>query len=192
MRVIAINGSPRRGGNTQVMIEECAKALRGEGVDVEVLHLRDFDVRPCTACDSCYTKHWKCPIKDDAITVLRKMVDADGVVLGSAVYGADVTAQMKALLDRGILPYTNQDLKNKVGGAIIVGGGSHGGQEMAMQQIISFFAFQGMIPAGPSGSLYGALATANDKGDVRKDKEGMKSARELGKRMAELMRLVGR
>lgn len=190
MKVLAINGSPRRDGNTQLMIEECAKSLRKAGVEVEMVSLKDYAVKPCNACEVCYKKPWRCPIKDDAVALLKKMVKADGLLLGSPVYGADVTTQMKALLDRSIIPYNNQDFKNKVGGAIAVGGGDHGGQEYAILQMISFFAFHGIIPAGPSGSLFGAMATANDRGDVKKDKNGLKSARELGTRMAELLRMV--
>jgi len=192
MKVLTINGSPRKDGNTQVMIEEVSKALRKAGIDVETVSLRDCEVRPCNACELCYKKAWHCPIKDDAVSLLKKMVDADGLLIGSPVYGADVTAQLKALLDRSVITYTNQYLKNKVGGAVVVGGGAHGGQEYAVQQLVSFFAFQGIIIANPSGGLLGAMGTANDRGDIRKDKEGLKSARELGERMAELMRIVGR
>ena len=190
MKVLAINGSPRRDGNTQVMIEECAKSLRKAGIDVELVSLRDYVIKPCNACEVCYKKPWHCPIKDDAVEILKKMAKAEGLLIGSPVYGADVTAQMKALLDRSIIPYNHQDFKNKVGGAIAVGGGAHGGQEYAILQIMSFFAFQGMIAANPSGGLFGAMGTANDRGDIRKDKEGLKSARDLGTRMAELLRIV--
>jgi multimeric flavodoxin WrbA len=104
------------------------------------------------------------------------------------VYSADVTAQMKALLDRSVIAYTEQDFKDKVGGAITVGAGAHGGQEFALLQIMSFFAFHGMIMANPKGGLFGAMGTAGDKGDIRKDKEGLGSASELGARMAELLK----
>jgi multimeric flavodoxin WrbA len=163
-KVLAINGSPRRDGNTQIMIGECARSLRRESVDVEIVSLRDYAVKPCNGCEVCFNKPWKCPIKDDTVKLLRKMVDADGILIGSPVYSADVTAQLKALLDRCVMIYSTQELKNKVGGAIVVGGGDHGGQELALIQMISFFSFHGLIPAGPSGSLFGALATANDRG----------------------------
>ena len=188
MKVLAINGSPRKGGNTQIMIGESAKALRKAGVDVESVLLRDYEVEPCNACEICYKRSWHCPIKDDAVGLLRRMSKADGLLIASPVYGADVTAQMKALLDRSIIPYNNQDFKDKIGGAITVGAGTHGGQELALLQILSFFAFQGMIVASPKGGLFGAMGTASDRGDIRKDKDGLKSAHELGTRMAELLR----
>ena len=192
MKVLAVNGSARKSGNTQMMIEEAAKALKGAGVDVESVYVRDYDVRPCNACEVCYTKPWKCPIKDDAVRLLRMMAEADGLIVASPVYGADVTAQMRALMDRSVMPYIEQDFKDKVGGAIIVGAGAHGGQEYALLQVMSFFAFHGMIPANPKGGLFGAMGTADKKGDIKKDKDGLKSARELGVRMAELLERMGR
>lgn len=192
MKVLAINGSPRKDGNTQVMIDEAAKALRSAGIEVESVRLRDYEVRPCNACEVCYKKHWKCPIKDDLLGLLDQMVAADGLIIASPVYSADVTAQTKALLDRSVIAYTEQDFKDKVGGAIIVGGGAHGGQELAMLQVLSFFAFHGIVPAGPKGGLFAAMGTAGDKGDVSKDKEGMASAADLGRRMAELLKRLSR
>lgn len=192
MKVLAINGSARKNGNTQIMIEETAKPLRKAGIEVESVYLRDYDVKPCNACEVCYTKTWRCPIKDDAVKLYRKMTKADGLIIASPVYSADVTAQMRALMDRGVIPYIDQDLKDKVGGAITVGAGAHGGQELSLLQIMSFFAFQGMIVASPSGGLFGAMGTANERGDVRKDKEGLRSARELGARMAELLKRLAR
>lgn len=174
------------------MIDECLKSLRKAGIETQRISLRDYTIRPCNACEICYTKSWKCPIKDDATQVMKKMVAADGILIGSSVFGADVTAQLKALLDRSVITYINQDLRNKVGGAITVGGGSHGGQEYAIIQLLSFFAFQGMIVASPKGGLFGAMGTANNRGDIRKDKEGLNAASELGARMAELMRMINR
>lgn len=173
------------------MIEATAKTLEKKGIAVERLNLRDYEVRPCNACEVCYSKPWKCPIKDDALEILKKMKEADGLIMASPVYGADVTAQLKALMDRSLITYTNQDLKNKVGGAISVGGGSHGGQEYAILQLMSFFAFQGMVVANPKGGLFGAMGTAYERGDALKDKEGLESARELGDRMAELLERIG-
>jgi len=192
MKVLAVNGSARRNGNTQIMIEEVAKELRRAGVEVDSVNVIDYDIKPCKVCEVCYTKPWQCPIKDDAVKLLRKMTRADGLIMASPVYGADVTAQMRALMDRSVIPYIEQDLKDKVGGAVIVGGGAHGGQELALQQMMSFFAFQGMIVANPKGGLFGAMGTGDKKGDVRKDKEGMKSAKELGVRMVELLRRLNR
>jgi multimeric flavodoxin WrbA len=188
MKVLAINGSPRKNGNTQVMIEEAAKPLTRADIHFESVSIADYDIRPCNACEVCYEKSWFCPIDDDAIGLLKKMNDADGLIVASPVYGAGVTAQLKALLDRSIIPYINQDFKNKVGGAIVVGGGFHGGQEFAILQIISEFNFHGMIVANPRMELFGAMGTANARGEIREDENGLQSAMELGKRMVELLK----
>jgi len=187
MKALAINGSARKNGNTQLMIEETAKPLESAGVRVESVYVTDYDVKPCNACEECYTKPWRCPIKDDAVKLFRKMADADGLIIASPVYCTDVTAQLRALIDRSVIPYIEQDFKDKIGGAITVGGGSHGGQELALIQIMEFFHFQGMIVASPKFGLGGAMGTADKRGDIKKDKEGLKSARELGIRMAELL-----
>lgn len=188
VKVLAINGSPRKGGNTQAMIDESAAVLRKTGIDVESLSVRDLDVRPCTGCESCFDGAWRCPIKDDGVGLLKRMKRADGIILASPVYCGGVTAQLKAIMDRMVIAYQNKDLKNKVAGAICVGGGSHGGQELAVLQMVSTFAMQNMILAGPDGGMPGAMGTANDKGDARKDKDGLQAARDLGKRMAELLK----
>lgn len=188
MRVLAINGSPRRNGNTQMMIEEASRPLRRARIDVESASIRDYEIKPCNACEICYKRLWRCPIKDDALKLLRMMKDADGLIVGSPVYGAGVTAQLKALLDRAVIACVNQDFKDKVGGAIAVGATPHGGQEFVVFQIVSAFAFQGMIVANPSVELLGAMGTANARGEIKKDKYGLQCAKNLGERMAELLR----
>jgi multimeric flavodoxin WrbA len=191
MKVVAINGSPRKNGNTQLMIEEAAKPLRRAGIHVEIVSLRDYEVRPCNACEVCYTKPWHCPIRDDAVKLLRMMEDADGLIVGSPVYGAGVTAQLKALLDRGVIACINQDFRNKVGGAIAVGATPHGGQEFVIFQIVADFAFHGMIVAYPKVELLGAMGTADGRGKIKEDKYGLRCAKELGERMVELMKAKG-
>jgi multimeric flavodoxin WrbA len=114
MKVLAINGSPSKNGNTQIVIEEAAKPLGRARIQVEFASLRDYKIGPCNACELCYSQPWHCPIKDDAVKLLRMMRDADGLIVGSPVYGAGVTAQLKALLDRAVIACMNQDFKNKV------------------------------------------------------------------------------
>jgi multimeric flavodoxin WrbA len=191
MKVLAVNGSPRKNGNTQVMIEEAAKPIRRAGMQVEVVSIRDYEIRPCNACEVCYTKPWHCPIKDDALELLRKMKNADGLIVGSPVYGAGVTAQLKALLDRSVIACMNQDFKNKVGGAIAVGATPHGGQEFVIFQIVSGFAFHGMIVAYPKVELLGAMGTADGRGKIKEDTYGLLCAKGLGERMVELMKVKG-
>ena len=188
MKVLAVNGSPRKKGNTQVLMEAAADELRKAGAEVEMISITEFDIRPCTGCRRCYEKLWDCPIGDDAIKVLKKIAYSDGILVGSPVYFGGVTAQLKALFDRSIMPYQVLDFSDKVGGAITVGGSTHGGQELAALQIASFFMCHDMIIATTKGEVLGGMATANDLGEAKKDVQGLESARNLGIRMAKLMK----
>lgn len=188
MKVIAINGSPRKKGNTQILIDEAAKELARAGIDVEKISITDFEVEPCTGCDACSKKLWTCPIKDDAIALLKKMVASDGILLGSPVYCGGATAQLKALLDRSVIPYQKAEFKDKVGGALTVGGAKNGGQELTLMQLNAFFLMHDMVPASSEGGYYGGMATGNDPGEVKEDEEGLKKARGVAIRMAGLLR----
>jgi len=189
MKVLAINGSPRKNGNTQMMLDAAKKDLQKGGIQVEDISLADFDVQPCDGCDKCTKKHWECPIKDDALALLKRMASSDGLLIGSPVYWGGVTAQLKALFDRSTIPYQTHAMKGKVGGAVCVGGGAHGGQELTIMQIATYFFMSEMIVAGSEGGLPGAMALGNAEGDVLEDAEGLKSARYVGKRMAELIKM---
>jgi len=183
-----VNGSPRKKGNTQLMLDAAAKELRSQGIKVEVVSLAGLDVRPCDGCEQCYKKAWNCPIEDDAMAILKKMASADGMLMASPVYFGGVTAQLKALFDRSIMAYQAFDFRDKVGGALSVGGGVHGGQELTVGQIVVFFLTHDMIVANAEGGIYGGMCTGNDRGDVLSDSEGMKSVRSLAKRMAHLLK----
>ena len=188
MNVLAINGSPRKNGNTQVLIDVASKEIERTGIEVQKISIADYDIKPCRGCEICFKKPWSCPIKDDAVQVLKKMVAADGILVGSPVYCGGVTAQLKALFDRSVIPYQSAELKNKVGGALTVGGAKNGGQELTLLQINTYFLMFDMEVASAENGYYGGMATGNDKGDVKKDKEGLDKARGVGRRMAYLLK----
>lgn len=187
MKVVAVNGSPRKKGNIDAMIREAARVLKESGIQVEIVSLAGRDTRPCDACEKCYSKAWDCPIEDDVVAVLRKMAGADGLLIGSPVYFGGVTAQLKALFDRSIMAYQAFEFKDKVLGALSCGGAAHGGQELTVWQIVMFGLTHDMIVANSEGGLYGAMGTGNDAGDVEKDKDGLKTAEALAQRMASLL-----
>jgi len=187
MKVLAVNGSPRKDGNTQILIDEALKEIKKKGIETESISIADYDIKPCNGCERCFTKSWDCPIKDDAKIVLKKMVAADGLLIGSPVYCGGVTAQLKALLDRSVMPYNSSEFKDKVGGAITVGGAKNGGQELTLLQLNTFFLMFDMVVASAEGGFYGGMATGGDKGDVKRDKEGLDKARGTGRRMAHLL-----
>jgi len=188
LKAILINGSPRKNSNTNLMLDAAAKELDAAGIEVERVFLADNEVKPCTACERCYKRTWVCPIKDDAASLLKKMAAADAVLIGSPVYFGGVTSQVKALMDRSIMGYNDLPMKGTVGGGITVGGGAHGGQELAVMQINVFMFMHQMHVAYGENAEFGGMGTGNDLGEVKHDKAGLKSAAGLGKTMASLMK----
>jgi multimeric flavodoxin WrbA len=102
MKVLAVNGSARKQGNTSLLIEAVFAPLRAAGIECEVVELAGKDIRGCTACSKCIAKaDGKCyGRRDDGNEIIERMAEADGIILGGPVYFADVTPEIKALMDR--------------------------------------------------------------------------------------------
>ncbi len=184
VKIIGIVGSPRVGGNTETLVKEALEAAAGEGADVELIRLAGKDVRPCDGCRSCKEKK-ECHIKDGFHPIFNRMVEADGIILSSPVYFGSATPQIKALIDRA--GYLSNSLgrvfENKVGGPIVVA--RRAGQNFTIAQLMFFFLEQGMIIPG---STYWNIAFGKEKGEVAEDKEGLRTVRNFGKRMVQLIR----
>ena len=122
-KVIAINGSARKDGNTAILIRRMLAELKNEGIETELVQLAGRKIRGCTACMKCFeNKDRRCVLDDDIVNdCIAKMTGADGIILGSPVYFTDVTAEMKALVDRaGVVSLANDGLfKRKVGSAVV-------------------------------------------------------------------------
>jgi multimeric flavodoxin WrbA len=190
MKVIGINGSPRRGGNTEILIKTVFEQLEMEGIETEFLQLGGKLVHGCTACLKCREiQDCHCHIKNDHLnSLIAKMVEADGVILGSPVYFADITPEMKALIDvSGYVTRGNGHLlRRKVGAAVIVE--RRGGALHAFETINNFFLINQMIVPGSS---YWNFAFGGAPGDVLKDDEGIRTMRTLGDNMAWLLKKLG-
>jgi len=185
VKLLGIVGSPRKGGNTEIVVNEALKAGEHEGADTEVLHLVDFNLKPCDGCRTCF-KTKNCVIKDDVEKIFKKMAEADGIIIGSPVYFYNVTAQTKIFIDRvGYLHDARgkEPFKNKIGGAIAIAGRS--GLTYALSQILLFFTDARMITAAP---FVETLASA--KGDAIKDIREIENARELGKSMVQIAKIT--
>ena len=189
MKVLAINGSPRKGGNTELMIKEAFKALEAGGVETELIHLGGKEVNGCTACGKCRTeKDGRCHISNDLINhCIEKMVEADGIILGSPVYFADITTELKALMDVSgyALRGAGNPLRRKVGAGVVVA--RRAGGMTAFDSINRFFLIGEMIIPGSS---YWNVGYGKEKGDVLNDEEGLKTMRTLGENMAWLLRAI--
>ena len=174
MKVLGIVCSPRKGGNTEILVQEALTNAKECGAETELLTIWDKDIKPCDGCFSC-TKTGKCHIKDDMQAIYPKLLDADGIIWGTPVYFFNVAAQAKILIDRSYVLYTDCRLANKVAGVISVA--SSVGHAGVWNAFNGFFSFNHMLVAD---YVYGY---AREKGDIRKDKHAMKAARELGRQI---------
>ncbi len=189
MKVLGINCSPRKGGNTEILIKEVFKALEKEGIKTEFFQVGGKKVSGCIACMKCKKKEdGRCHQKNDIINeCIVKMVDADAIIIGSPVYYADLTADAKALIEVAgyALRAAGSPLKHKIGAAVIAV--RRGGAIHAFNSINNFFLINEMIIPGSS---YWNIGIGREKGEVLKDEEGMKTMKVLGENMAWLLKKV--
>lgn len=182
--VLAINGSPRRNGNTSILVGHIAEELGREGITTEVISLGGQVARGCTACMKCLeNQDGHCVFDDDIInTCINRMVDADGIILASPVYFLDVTADMKGLIDRaGFVARVNRDLfTRKVGVAATVM--RRAGAATTVNTMVNFMLYSGMIVPGKP-----VVGIGNEVGEVNCDEEGIRRAHDTGKNMAWLL-----
>lgn len=186
MKVVAFNGSSRKEGNTSLLITEVFKELQKQNIETEEVSLAGQKIRGCVNCLQCRTKpEKKCAIKDDLInSCIEKMIEADGIILASPTYFADITPEIKALIDRaGRVAKANGDMfRRKVGAGIVAV--RRGGAIHALDSLNHFFLIGQMIM--PSSS-YWNIGIGKEIGDVLQDKEGLDVMRILGENMAWLL-----
>ncbi|MEJ2702634.1 MAG: flavodoxin family protein [Sedimentisphaerales bacterium] len=190
MKVVAFNGSARKDGNTAILIRKVFSELEAEGIETEMVQLAGKTVKGCIACGRCFkNKDGRCAVDDDVVNeCIEKMTEADGIILGSPTYFSDVTAEMKALIDRaGYVARANSDmLKRKVGASLVAV--RRTGAMHTFDSMNHFFLIGQMIVVGSS---YWNVAIGRAKGDVEKDVEGMETMQTLGKNMAWLLKKIG-
>jgi multimeric flavodoxin WrbA len=187
LKVVAFNGSPRKDGNTSILIRLIFDELEDEGIATELVQVGGQQIRGCSACMKCYEKKdRRCVFDDDIVNeCIEKMIEADGIILGSPVYFLDVTAEMKALIDRaGVVSRANSGLyRRKVATAAVAvrrSGGNH-----TVDTILHFLLYSGMMVPGIP-----VIGIGRDIGDVRSDDEGTARAKEVGKDMAWLLKTI--
>ena len=179
MKVIAFNGSPRADGNTRILLDHVLEPIKAKGIQTEVCQLGGTNIHGCRACYGCFKKKdGRCVFDDDvANECLAKVVEADGLLIGSPTYFADITPETKCLIDRlGFVSMANGSLlKRKVGAAVIAV--RRAGEIHAFDSINHFFLISQMIVPG---SCYWNLGVGREKGDVLKDEEGLRTMKLLG------------
>ncbi len=189
MKVLGINGSARKDGNTAILIQTVFDELTKEGIETELIQLSENRIEGCKACRSCHKKKDKqCVITDDFFNeCLAKMIASDGIILGSPVYSAGVTSQMKALVDRAsmVLAGNKGLLKHKVGASVIAA--RRGGAISAFDTLNNFLYSKEMIL---TGSSYWNMVYGNAIGEVEQDKEGIENLKNLGQNMAWILKKI--
>jgi len=189
MKVIALNGSARKDGNTAILIKQVFGELEEQNIETEMIQLSGQRIRGCIACYKCFeNKDRKCNVKDDMVNdYIERMLEADGIILASPTYFADVSSELKALIDRaGLVAKANGDMfRRKVGAAIVAV--RRGGSIHAFDSLNHFFLISQMVVPG---SCYWNMGFGLEIGDVEKDEEGLQTMKILGQNMAWLLNKI--
>jgi multimeric flavodoxin WrbA len=187
MKVVAFNGSARKNGNTAILMRVVLSELEAEGVHTELVQLASKNIKGCIACMKCFEKKdkrcaWDLDFLNDCV---EKMIEADGIILGSPTYFADVSTETKALIDRaGMVAKANSDMfKRKVGASVVAV--RRAGSIHAFDAMNHFFLIGQMIIPGSS---YWNVGIGRDKGDVESDEEGLQTMKTLGQNMGWLLK----
>lgn len=187
MKIIAFNGSPRKGGNTELLINEVFKPMVEAGIECEIVQIGGLCLRGCSACYHCFkTKDGKCVIKTDKMNeILAKVHEADAIILASPTYYGSVSAEMKAFMDRlGLTSIgMGRSLTRKIGAAVI--SVRRGGAVPVFDELNRFMLGSGMIVPG---STYWNFGMGEEPGDVMNDKEGIRNMLDLGIQLTWLMK----
>jgi len=183
LRIVGVVCSPRKEGNTEIMVCEALSAIKELGGETELITVADKTIKPCEGCYTCIEKD-TCRINDDMQDIYPALLRSDGIILGTPVYFLNVTAQAKAVMDRTYALLTHRKLKGKVAGMIVVARRVGAGGVISL--VNSYFLVHRMYVAG-AGIGYG-----EEKGDIRQGVGGahglsaLEEARRLGKAVARL------
>ncbi len=189
MKVVAFNGSARKDGNTAILVRRVFSELEKEGIDTELVQLAGQRIHGCAACGQCFkNKNERCAYDDDIVNAcIEKMRLADGIILASPTYFADLTSEIKALIDRsGYAARANGDMfQRKVGAAVVAV--RRAGAMHTFDSLNHFFLIGQMIIPGSS---YWNIGIGRAKGEVEQDEEGLRTMEALGQNMAWLLKKI--
>ena len=189
MKVIGINGSARKDGNTSILIRKVFDELEAEGIETRLVNLGPQSVNGCLACMKCFEKKdGHCVQDKDALNDwVDEMAAADGIVLGTPVYFANLSGQIKCFLDRAWMVARANDnmFKRKVGAAVVAA--RRAGAVTAFHALNTYFGISEMIIAG---ATYWNMGYGREKGECLQDGEGLQNMANLGKNMAWLIKSI--
>ena len=189
MKAVAINGSPRKGGNTELLLRKALAPLAAAGHQTDYLQVGGTRIRGCTACGACgRMKNKRCVIDDDIFNLaFAKMIEADAILIGSPSYFADLTAETKALIDRaGRVGLANGGLlRRKIGAGVVAA--RRGGAVHVLDSIHHMFLMSEMVVPG---STYWNFGLGCEPGEVLADAEALANMKNLGEQIAWLFSLM--
>ncbi len=197
MKFIGVSASPRKNKSTHFLLEQCLNEIKvtaeaaGKNLEVELIDLAPLKFNGCISCDTC-KKSMSCSQQDDYQALIPKLADPEvaGIIVATPVYMGSMSSQAKAFLDRTVLFRRNGFMfKNKLGGVIAVGGSRNGGQELTIQAVHAAMMIHDMIIVG-DGDHFGGAAWANHPDGYEGDGAGIATARNLGRRMGEVARIM--
>lgn len=183
MKVLMINGSPHAQGNTYIALREMEKVFAKEGIETEIIHVGNKDIRGCIACYSCYEKG-KCVFDDVVNETAHKFEECDGLVIASPVYYASANATLIAFLDR-LFYSTHFDKRMKVGASVVAA--RRGGLSATFDELNKYFTITGMPVAS---SQYWNSIHGRQPGEALEDAEGLQTMRTLAGNMTFLMKSI--
>lgn len=183
MKVLMINGSPHAKGNTYIALHEMEEIFAQEGIETEMLHVGNKDIRGCISCNSCFSKG-KCVFDDFVNEAAPKFEECDGLVVGSPVYYASANATLIAFLDR-LFYSTSFDKSMKVGASVVAA--RRGGLSATFDELNKYFTICGMPVAS---SQYWNSIHGREPGEAARDPEGLQTMRTLARNMAFLMKSI--
>ena len=183
MKVLMINGSPHAKGNTYIALHEMEKVFAEEGIEAEILHIGNRDIRGCIACHSC-AKNGKCVFDDLVNETAPKFEACDGLVVASPVYYASANATLVAFLDR-LFYSTSFDKTMKVGASVVAA--RRGGLSATFDELNKYFTICGMPVAS---SQYWNSIHGREPGEAQQDPEGLQTMQTLARNMSFLMKSI--
>ena len=188
MKVIGISGSPRKGGNTEILVRRALEPFYEKGWKVIEFFISSKTINPCMGCETC-NETGSCAIEgDDMELLIRELEDCDALIIGSPAYYRNVTAQLKALFDRSFAFKNRKLLAGKLGGAIAVGRGEGGGQSFVLSIIHNYYLSSGAlcVPC----EINGLSAKADKPGDILKQENRLRQARVLGENIIKYSEMI--
>jgi len=179
VKILGLSCSPRKSGNTEILVAEALNGARNEEADVELFSVSGKEIKPCDGCQTCIRTS-ECHINDDMQTIYRELEETDGIIFGTPIYFYGMSAQLKAIMDRTLaMRRPSFKLANKVGGIIAVAGNI--GLMDAIKDLYFYLAANHMLAADYVG------AYAGEKGAIKNNEQAMKMAWELGREMVQLV-----